>query len=340
MTCGLQAPERRREDASRVSEVADGVWRLKVPLPGHTIGHVNAYALVGDTGVLLVDSGWSSAAAQLSDLLGAIGASLRDVRGAVFTHLHVDHCGLAAEIQRAGGRVAMHAADAELLNSRYFEPEHFQADTREWLVGSGAPASAVEASDMQVVRLARKVEPFVPDRLLVDGDVVTFGSWSLSVLHTPGHTPGSACFHDHGNGLLFTGDHVFPRIRASPSCRPQSTADPVGDYLESLDRLEALNVSTVLPGHQGPFAGLPQRLAELREYHHARMREILRVLADGPATTWQVAAGLSRATSWDDRSWESRFTALGETHAHLVRLRREQRVDVRSGPPSAWSRSG
>jgi len=341
MSRGLRAPESLREDPSRVSEVAPGVWRLKVPLPGHTIGHVNAYALVGEAGVLLVDSGWSSAAAQLTDLLGAIGLSMSDVRGAVFTHLHADHCGLAAELQRGGARVAMHAADAELLRSRYFQQEPYRAGTEAWLVATGAPEGALEASNLQVVRIARQVESFVPDRLLMDGDVVTFGPWSLSVLQTPGHTPGSSCFHDHESGLLFTGDHVFPRIRASPTYRPQSTPDPISDYLKSLERLEALDVTTVLPGHQGPFSGLGQRIVELRDYHSTRMREILRILGDGPATAWQVAARLNRAGSWDDRSWDSRFTALGETHAHLVRLRRERQVDVRSGPPSVWSaRSG
>jgi glyoxylase-like metal-dependent hydrolase (beta-lactamase superfamily II) len=317
--------------------VAVGVWRLKVALPGHSIGHVNAYALLYDDGVLLVDAGWSSAASRLTELLGSLGMSLRDVREVVFTHLHADHCGLAAELQRAGAAVAMHAADAELLESRYFNPDRFQSDTTAWLVTSGAPKEAIEASCIHVLRLADQVEPFVPDRLLADGDVVTRGAWSLSVLQTPGHTPGSVCLHDRNSGLLFTGDHVFPRIRASPTYRPQSTPDPVGDYFASLDRLEALDVGTVLPGHQGPFRELGQRLAVLRQYHRTRMQDILQVLRHGPATAWQVASSLNRTGTWNDRSWESRFTALGETLAHLARLERERQVHVRKGPPSLWS---
>lgn len=341
MTRGLQMPEPLRDDASRVSEVTAGVWRLEVPLPGHTIGHVNAYALLSDDGVLLVDSGWSSVAAKLTALLGCLGLSLRDVRGVVFTHLHADHCGLAAELQRAGAWVAMHAADADLLEGRYFNHERFQSDTRDWLMTSGAPLEAIDASDSHVLRLAGQVEPFVPDRLLADGEVITFGAWSLSVFQTPGHTPGSVCLHERHSRLLFTGDHVFPRIRASPTYRPQSTPDPVGEYLATFDRLETLDIVTVLPGHQDPFHGLGQRLAQLRNYHHTRMQDILLVLRDGPATAWQVATGLNRIGTWDARPWESRLTALGETVAHLIRLERERAVLVRGGPPNVWSaRSG
>lgn len=318
-------------------EVVPGVWRLRVQLPGHTIGHVNAYALVDASGLLLVDSGWSTAAAGLEALLGRVGAGLEDVRGALFTHLHVDHCGLAARLQRAGAWVGMHAADAELLRSRYFDHGPFTADTRAWLTEVGAPSEALDASEAHVARLAGQVESFEPDRLLANGDVITWGNWNLTVLLTPGHTAGSSCFHERRTGLLFTGDHVFPRIKASPTYRPQSTADPVGDYLASLDRLEQLEVSTVLPGHQSPFPHLTRRIDELRSYHRDRMDEVHHLLGDGPATAWQVAGGLNRAGGWDGRSWESRLTALGETHAHLIRLEREGQVDERTGPPSTWS---
>ncbi|MFA4910579.1 MAG: MBL fold metallo-hydrolase [Desulfobacteria bacterium] len=50
--------------------------------------------------------------------------------------------------------------------------------------------------------------PSVPEILLNDGDVVTFGNVKLEVLHTPGHTPGSICFLT-GNYLL-SGDTIFP----------------------------------------------------------------------------------------------------------------------------------
>ncbi len=50
--------------------------------------------------------------------------------------------------------------------------------------------------------------PVPADRLLADGDVMTFGNNRFNVLHTPGHTPGSLCFYTEG--YLISGDTVFP----------------------------------------------------------------------------------------------------------------------------------
>jgi len=45
------------------------------------------------------------------------------------------------------------------------------------------------------------------DRYLVDGDELAFGEFSLRVIHTPGHTPGSLCFQAANH--LFTGDTLL-----------------------------------------------------------------------------------------------------------------------------------
>ncbi len=50
--------------------------------------------------------------------------------------------------------------------------------------------------------------PSPPERLLNDGDVISFGNLSLEVLHTPGHTPGSVCFRT--GKYLISGDTIFP----------------------------------------------------------------------------------------------------------------------------------
>ena len=63
------------------------------------------------------------------------------------------------------------------------------------------------------------------------------GGRELVALHTPGHTPGHLCFYERTTGTLFSGDHVLSFINTSPGLRPHSTADPVGDYLGSFDRL-------------------------------------------------------------------------------------------------------
>lgn len=51
--------------------------------------------------------------------------------------------------------------------------------------------------------------PFTPDRWLEDGNEVTIGDETLSVVHCPGHTPGHVVFHHSGSRLAFVGDVLF-----------------------------------------------------------------------------------------------------------------------------------
>src|SRR5258705_12538692 len=78
------------------------------------------------------------------------------------------------------------------------------------------------------------------DRFLADNDVVTVGGRDLRVIHTPGHSPGHIVLHMPSEALLFTGDHVLPHITPNVSAGPLGSADPLGDYLASLDLLRGL----------------------------------------------------------------------------------------------------
>lgn len=86
------------------------------------------------------------------------------------------------------------------------------------------------------------------DFVLKDEDVTEIGALRLTGIHTPGHTPGSICFHLESSGLLFSGDTLFPG-------GPGATSFPGGDFatiISSIDRrlFSPLPAETVvLPGH-------------------------------------------------------------------------------------------
>jgi glyoxylase-like metal-dependent hydrolase (beta-lactamase superfamily II) len=87
--------------------------------------------------------------------------------------------------------------------------------------------------------------PMKADQQIADGDVFRFGDYQLRALHTPGHTPGSICFHIDEH--LFSGDTLFPG-------GPGNTANPKGSFPTIIDsirtKLFALPDETqVLPGH-------------------------------------------------------------------------------------------
>jgi len=143
------------------------------------------------------------------------------------THGHVDHVGANSDIlQKYGVPLAMHKADAGLLHV---------SDNIELSLLLGARDSPA------------------PDRLLDDGDEISVGSFTLRVIPTPGHTPGSIGFIN--DGVLFSGDTLF--------CGGVGRTDlPGGSWkdLETSIRERILTLpddTIVLPGH-GPWTTVGQ----------------------------------------------------------------------------------
>jgi glyoxylase-like metal-dependent hydrolase (beta-lactamase superfamily II) len=180
-----------------------------------------------------------------------------------------------------------------------------------------------------------------PDRLLQDGDRLDLAGWDLRAVWTPGHSPGHLCFVDEERGVLFSGDHVLPRITPNVSVHPQQRPNPLADYLESVEKVGRLGVREVLPAHEYRFGDLAGRLAEVGEHHVQRCAEIEKELAAGPGcTAWELSTRLTWSRPWAEIQGYMRRAATGETLAHLVLLE-HRGVLVRSGGrPERWWLAG
>src|SRR5262245_42368270 len=91
-------------------EVAPGVHRIPLPLPGDALKAVNVYAVSDGEQVVLIDGGWALAEAEdlLARGLKTIGFDLRDIREFLVTHLHRDHYTQAVALRRHyGGAVSV-----------------------------------------------------------------------------------------------------------------------------------------------------------------------------------------------------------------------------------------
>jgi glyoxylase-like metal-dependent hydrolase (beta-lactamase superfamily II) len=181
---------------------------------------VNFVYAVGDrrTGeCVLVDPAY--AVKELVDLVGADGMR---VTGALATHYHPDH---------VGGSMMGHSIEgiAELLE-HVDCPIHVQHDEVEWVTKSTkVSADHLVGHD--------------------SGDVLTVGGIDISLVHTPGHTPGSQCFFV--DDRLIAGDTLFLE-GCGRTDLPGS--DPVKMF-ESLRRLAEVPDSTILfPGHRYSIA--------------------------------------------------------------------------------------
>jgi len=179
---------------------------------------VNFVYLIGDreTGeAVAVDPAYG--VTELLDTLAADGLRLT---GVLATHYHADHCGGDIMGYAIEGLRELLALDSGAV------PVHIQRDEAEWVKRSTGLADS--------------------DLTLHDsGDVVMVGDIPVTLMHTPGHTPGSQCFVV--DGKLVAGDTLFLE-GCGRTDLPGS--DPDAMYESLTQRLATVPDSTVLyPGH-------------------------------------------------------------------------------------------
>lgn len=120
-----------------------------------------------------------------------------------------------------------------------------------------------------------------PDRLLENGDELTFGTTRFRVIHTPGHTPGHCAFHFPRERILYTAD--LDLVKAGPYYGDVNSS--IEDTLDSLKRLARIDADVYLSSHgRGIHEGNPERIHQYANVIHDREEKLLQFLADGPKT--------------------------------------------------------
>ncbi|MFJ8665565.1 MBL fold metallo-hydrolase [Streptomyces sp. NPDC093600] len=335
---------------SQVTEHGGGVWSLRVPIPDNPLGHTLVHVLDTDRGPVLIDTGWDDPDSwtELTGGLAALGISVRDVHGVVITHHHPDHHGLSGRVrEESGAWVAMHAADTAVVRrTRESEPEAWLDYLARKLAAAGAPeehtAPLLAARASGRSRALPGLRPALPDREILPGELLDLAGRRLRAVWTPGHTPGHVCLHleEHhpthlpGHGRLFSGDHLLPEI--SPHIGlyedpdDHTVTDPLGDYLDSLERIGRLGAAEVLPAHQYAFTDAAGRVRELLDHHEERLTGLLSLLAT-PLTPWQLAERMEWNRPWERIPYGSRNIAVSEAEAHVRRLVKLGRAEAVPG---------
>lgn len=320
---------------TQVTDHGGGVQSLRVPIPDNPLGYTLVYVLDTDRGPVLIDTGWDDPASwdTLTEGLTACGTSVAEIHGVVITHHHPDHHGLSGKVRDASGAwIAMHDADIDVVRrARATRPERWFQFMAAKLAASGAPEEHV--APLRTVRRSTipGLSPALPDREIVPGELLDLAGRRLRAIWTPGHTPGHVCLHleeEHparlpGHGRLFSGDHLLPRITPHIGLYEDpdddTVADPLGDYLDSLERVGRLAPAEVLPAHRHPFTDAPSRVRELLTHHEERLTGLLALLAT-PLTAWQLAERMEWNRPWSEIPYGSRNIAVSEAEAHVRRL--------------------
>jgi glyoxylase-like metal-dependent hydrolase (beta-lactamase superfamily II) len=279
----------RRRELARADRVLPGLWRLRLPLPWPGVPHGNAYAVAAGDGVVLVDTGLHEPGSmgQLELALDQANLRLEHVRLVVCTHAHSDHYGQAAPImERSGAELWMHP-NHEHMTKPAQDPKRAFERRFEIARQSGVPADALAA-----YKEARGEDRFgiaeivMPNRELVAGVEVhtDLGAWR--VYETPGHAPSHVVLHQPERGLLLSGDHLLGRVSLYYDFG--YTPDPAGEFLDSLDVVDQLDVQLVLAGHGRPVRDARRLTAANRRTIDERSERIRAALANGPRTAFEV----------------------------------------------------
>ncbi len=311
--------------------VAPGICWVRLHIPG-PLRHVNCWLLDDDDdrgdGVALIDTGMNTSDARdaWKTLWRGELAGVRVTR-MIGTHFHPDHIGLAGWI------CDRHAAPLVMTRGEWLTARMLIADARDavppemlafWRGAGWDDAQITHAEARGWAGFQRIVIPLPLGYIrIAHGDTLTIGGVAWQVVVGSGHSPEHACLYDPVGKVLIAGDQVLPRISPNVSLGvTEPTADPLGEWFESIARLSQLpDDLLVLPGHGDPFTGLHRRLDAMDREHRERLDELHAFLAE-PRRAVDCFGRLFRRAIGPDMLG----MATGEALAHLRRLEVEQRA--------------
>ena len=302
-----------------IEEIVPNLYRLEVPLPNSPLKWLNSYVVKGVDRFLIIDTGFNQDECrnEMNANLRKLGVDLNKTDIFV-THFHVDHIGLAGRLATSNSKVYLNEREARQISSLRKDWVGHWRKLLDVYVANGFPAEdarkSLESHPAHKYGLTREVEFSIAR----DGDVITVGDFHFQCISTPGHSPGHMCLYEPGKSILVAGDHVLSDITPNIAYWLEMD-DALNDYLVNLEKVQTLQVKTVLPGHRRLINDLSKRIRELQEHHRARLNEVLAALRDGPKTALQIAPEITWdiAGRWDDFPPTQKWFAFGETLAHL-----------------------
>ena len=211
--------------------ISDRLTRICEPHV-HKFFRANMFHVVGRDTDLVIDFGMG-----LANLRGELHIAPGKPVFAVATHVHVDHVGSFHEFETRLG----HAAEAEAFARM---PD---ADTLADYFRT-QPDALTAVPPTGVTPEAYKLSPAPLTTILAENDVIDIGDARYTVLHLPGHSPGSIGLLDQRTGEFFSGDAIYEGglVDDLPGCNIET-------YRGTMAHLAQLDVDIVHGGHGAMF---------------------------------------------------------------------------------------
>jgi len=322
----LHFPHPHPPAAGELTEVAPGVYWLRMPLP-FQLDHINLWLLRDGEGWTIIDTGFPD------DAVRAMWTQILDwldgpVTRLIVTHFHPDHLGLATWLmEKTGAPLSM--TTGEFLTAHVVWHEvggHGARFMVEQFRQHGLDAEHLAKFEQRGSGYRRAV-PALPEyyhRLMAGGVVRIDGKkWQILIGH--GHAPEHLALYCAELGVLISGDMLLPRISTNVSVFAATPeADALCWYLDSLDEMarDIPAETLVLPSHGLPFTGVQERVQALHAHHEERLQALENSCEQAPQSAAELLDVLF------NRALDTHQTmfAMGEAIAHLNYLEQAGRL--------------
>lgn len=309
-----------------ITEILPNFFLMKIPLPGNPLKATNCYLIKAPKRNLIIDTGMNR-----FECLQAIVAGFKELKidpketDIFITHMHADHSGLAGELYAGGSKVYCSRQDGRII-----------ANGDQWEeICNYAQMSGFPEDELQEAFAGHPGRKYCSQGQLVpcflkEEDLINIGGYLFKCVATPGHTWGHLCLYETAKKVFVAGDHLLLDITPNISLW-SGHGNPLGVYLESLDKVNKLDIRLVLPGHGKIFKNYAQRIQEIKQHHRLRLQEVIHALETGRRDAFQIASMMTWevAFDWDSFPVWQKWFAVGEANAHLRYLEEKGFVQKR-----------
>ena len=299
----------------------NGVHHIPLELPWSTPGNVNVYLLEENDGYVMIDCGVDGFEyLKLLEMhLNQLGITFNDIKLLVGTHMHIDHIGLSQRLREFDIPFALYKNSIDYLDEYNDWSIRFK-DLIRMAKNEYTPVSFIDdLKSISTPLYAGRLEK--PDILLSEGRVKSIKR-NLNVVFTPGHDYSEISLYDEKTKIVFSGDHILPRI--TPFIPVQNeNSNLLKEFLDSLDKVDHLDHEIIAPGHGNIISNPHKRIEQMKLHHQRRSERILGFLKNEDLTGWEIS---NKLFPRDLDSLNLRL-AFQETLAHLHLLKSQRRVE-------------